>query len=218
MSARVSPTDRIRGEIDAFDGSRDLSEVVEDVARLGARLIIQAAAEGCRPVLHGSHPTAQATALFLSLETPPTSRTSGSLCSPDELTYAEGGRHRPCQWKPRLSYALSRHRASRGSFTVPFTTVSSSRCLARLADTDLAQNLAPRTPHYRCSLAAARKTAIVGSPTGRHPRQPARGKIRGLGVIPASAGPACSSRAFVPCVSVTADRRRSRPACRQWCW
>ncbi|MGH8835065.1 MAG: IS256 family transposase [Actinomycetes bacterium] len=46
MSARVSPTDRIRGEIDAlFDGSRELSEVIEDVARLGARLIIQAAVE-----------------------------------------------------------------------------------------------------------------------------------------------------------------------------
>src|SRR5258707_4915005 len=46
VSARVSPTDRIRGEIDAlFDGSRDLSEVIEDVARLGARLIIQAAVE-----------------------------------------------------------------------------------------------------------------------------------------------------------------------------
>ena len=46
MSARVSPTDRIRGEIDAlFDGSRDLSEIIEDVARLGARLIIQAAVE-----------------------------------------------------------------------------------------------------------------------------------------------------------------------------
>ena len=38
--------DRIRGEIDAlFDGSRDLSEVIEDVARLGARLIIQTAVE-----------------------------------------------------------------------------------------------------------------------------------------------------------------------------
>ena len=46
MSARVSPTDRIRGEIDAlFDGSRDLCEVIEDVARLGARLIIQTAVE-----------------------------------------------------------------------------------------------------------------------------------------------------------------------------
>ncbi len=46
MSARVSPTDRIRGEIDAlFDGQRDLAEVIEDVARLGARLIIQTAVE-----------------------------------------------------------------------------------------------------------------------------------------------------------------------------
>src|SRR3954447_25462376 len=46
VSARVSPTDRIRGEIDAlFDGSRELAEVIEDVARLGARLIIQTAVE-----------------------------------------------------------------------------------------------------------------------------------------------------------------------------
>ena len=43
---RVSPTDRIRAEIDAlFDGSRELGEVIEDVARLGARLIIQTAVE-----------------------------------------------------------------------------------------------------------------------------------------------------------------------------
>ena len=46
MSARVSPTDRIRSEIDAlFDGRRELGEVIEDVARLGARLIIQTALE-----------------------------------------------------------------------------------------------------------------------------------------------------------------------------
>jgi putative transposase len=46
VSARVSPTDRIRGEIDGlFDGSRELSEIIEDVARLGARLIIQTAVE-----------------------------------------------------------------------------------------------------------------------------------------------------------------------------
>jgi transposase-like protein len=46
VSARVSPTDRIRGEIDAlFDGQRDLSKIIEDVARLGARLIIQTAVE-----------------------------------------------------------------------------------------------------------------------------------------------------------------------------
>jgi putative transposase len=46
VSVRVSPTDRIRGEIDAlFDGQRELAEVIEDVARLGARLIIQCAVE-----------------------------------------------------------------------------------------------------------------------------------------------------------------------------
>lgn len=40
------PTEKIRDEIDAlFDSGRDLSEVLEDVARLGARLIMQAAVE-----------------------------------------------------------------------------------------------------------------------------------------------------------------------------
>ena len=46
MPSRVSPTEKIRGEIDALFGSgRELSEVLEDVARLGARLIMQAAVE-----------------------------------------------------------------------------------------------------------------------------------------------------------------------------
>ena len=46
MSSRVSPTQRIRAEIDAlFSGDRDLVEVLEEVARLGARLIIQTALE-----------------------------------------------------------------------------------------------------------------------------------------------------------------------------
>lgn len=46
MSVRVSPTDRIRAEIDAlFAADRDLVGVLEDVARLGARLIIQSAVE-----------------------------------------------------------------------------------------------------------------------------------------------------------------------------
>ena len=46
MSSRVSPTDRLRAEIDAlFTGERDLVEVLEDVARLGARLLIQSAVE-----------------------------------------------------------------------------------------------------------------------------------------------------------------------------
>src|SRR5215472_9351218 len=43
---RVSPTEKIRAEIDAlFGGERELGEVIEDVARLGARLIIQTALE-----------------------------------------------------------------------------------------------------------------------------------------------------------------------------
>jgi putative transposase len=46
VSSRVSPTEKIRAEIDALFGSgRDLAEVLEDVARLGARLIMQAAVE-----------------------------------------------------------------------------------------------------------------------------------------------------------------------------
>lgn len=46
MPTRVSPTDRIRGELDELFGSgRDLAEIVEDVARLGARLLIQVAVE-----------------------------------------------------------------------------------------------------------------------------------------------------------------------------
>ena len=46
VPTRVSPTDRIRGEIDAlFDGPRELSEIIEEVARLGARLIIQTSVE-----------------------------------------------------------------------------------------------------------------------------------------------------------------------------
>lgn len=46
MSVRVSPTEKIRAELDALFGSgRDLAEVIEDVARLGARLLIQVAVE-----------------------------------------------------------------------------------------------------------------------------------------------------------------------------
>jgi putative transposase len=46
VSVRVSPAEKIRAEIDAlFDGERELGEVIEDVARLGARLIIQTALE-----------------------------------------------------------------------------------------------------------------------------------------------------------------------------
>jgi putative transposase len=46
VPSRVSPTEKIRGEIDALFGSgRELSEVLEGVARLGARLIMQAEVE-----------------------------------------------------------------------------------------------------------------------------------------------------------------------------
>jgi transposase-like protein len=46
VSKRVSPTEKIRAQIDAlFDGSRELVEIIEDVARLGAQLIIQTAVE-----------------------------------------------------------------------------------------------------------------------------------------------------------------------------
>jgi len=46
VSTRVSSIENIRGEIDAlFADGRDLVEVIEDVGRLGARLIIQTALE-----------------------------------------------------------------------------------------------------------------------------------------------------------------------------
>jgi putative transposase len=47
VPARVSPVERIRAEIDQLfaDPSRDLVEVVEQVARLGARLLLQTALE-----------------------------------------------------------------------------------------------------------------------------------------------------------------------------
>jgi hypothetical protein len=47
VPARVSPAERIRAEIDQLfvDPARDLGEVIEDVARLGARLLLQTALE-----------------------------------------------------------------------------------------------------------------------------------------------------------------------------
>jgi putative transposase len=46
VPVRVSPTEKFRAEVDArFDGERELGEVIEDAARLGARLIIQTALE-----------------------------------------------------------------------------------------------------------------------------------------------------------------------------
>lgn len=46
MPARVSPTDRIRTKIDAlFAEGRELPEIIEELARLGAQLLMQAALE-----------------------------------------------------------------------------------------------------------------------------------------------------------------------------
>src|SRR5246127_5777514 len=46
MPHRVSPTDRIRGHIDElFAQDRTLPEILEEVARLGAQLLMQAALE-----------------------------------------------------------------------------------------------------------------------------------------------------------------------------
>ncbi|MGH9122245.1 MAG: transposase, partial [Acidimicrobiales bacterium] len=46
MSIRVSPIERIRAQIDDLFGSeRELGEVLEEVARLGVRLLMQTAVE-----------------------------------------------------------------------------------------------------------------------------------------------------------------------------
>ena len=46
MPHRVSPTERIRGHIDElFAQGRPLPEILEEVARLGAQLLMQAALE-----------------------------------------------------------------------------------------------------------------------------------------------------------------------------
>lgn len=54
MPARVCATDRIRSEIDPlFDGLRERGEVIEDITRLGPRLIIQTAVEAEAEVFLG---------------------------------------------------------------------------------------------------------------------------------------------------------------------
>ncbi|BBY37537.1 hypothetical protein MMAN_16710 [Mycobacterium mantenii] len=46
MPARVSPTDRVRAKIDElFASDRELPDILEEVARLGAQLLMQAALE-----------------------------------------------------------------------------------------------------------------------------------------------------------------------------
>jgi putative transposase len=44
VPARVLPTDRVRAKIDElFASDRELAEILEEVARLGAQLLMQAA-------------------------------------------------------------------------------------------------------------------------------------------------------------------------------
>jgi hypothetical protein len=46
VARRVSPTDRVRAEIDElFASDRDLASILEDVARLAVRLLMQTALE-----------------------------------------------------------------------------------------------------------------------------------------------------------------------------
>ena len=51
MPSRVSPVERVRAEIDQLfaDSARDLGEVLEEVARLGARRLLQTALEAESP-------------------------------------------------------------------------------------------------------------------------------------------------------------------------
>jgi hypothetical protein len=55
MPHRVSPTERVRGHIDElFAQDKQLPEILEDVARLGAQLLMQAACSvGLRPSISG---------------------------------------------------------------------------------------------------------------------------------------------------------------------
>jgi putative transposase len=62
VSPRVSPTERLRAEIDeVFASAADLSDAVELVARLGARLLLQAAIEAEVTVFLGRDRYARAT-------------------------------------------------------------------------------------------------------------------------------------------------------------
>ena len=46
MARRVSPTERLRGEVDElFASDRELASILEDVARLSVRLLLQTALE-----------------------------------------------------------------------------------------------------------------------------------------------------------------------------
>ena len=78
MSTRVSPVERMRADIeDLFASERDLGDVLEEVARLGVRLLMQTAIEAeVTEFLAGSAtPTAIVPELAVATATaPPPSR------------------------------------------------------------------------------------------------------------------------------------------------
>jgi putative transposase len=97
VPSRVSPTDGIRAEIHAVFGSgRDLAEMIEDVARLGARLLIQTAVEAevdeflgrARYERRADVPDARPGSL--NGFCPTTVRTSTGTASPNEPSTAAG--------------------------------------------------------------------------------------------------------------------------------
>jgi hypothetical protein len=71
VPARVSPVARVRAEIDQLfaDPARDLGEVVEQVARLGARLLLQTALEAEVTAFLGGTATSVTPRALLALAT-----------------------------------------------------------------------------------------------------------------------------------------------------
>ena len=79
MSKRVSPTERMRAEIDAlFASERDLASTLEDVARLTVQLMMQTAIEAEVDEVLGSCPLRAA-------------RRRGSARQPQRAPAAHGG-------------------------------------------------------------------------------------------------------------------------------
>ena len=78
MAPRVSPSERVRGEIDAlFSSDQDLSTVLEEVGRVTVRLLMQQAIEAEVDTFLGRRPYERR-----SEDTPAGSRTAGNRPSP----------------------------------------------------------------------------------------------------------------------------------------
>jgi putative transposase len=71
VPSRVSPVERARAEIDQLfaDPARDLGEVLEEVARLGARLLLQTALEAEVTAFLGRTATSAAPTPILGIAT-----------------------------------------------------------------------------------------------------------------------------------------------------